>query len=98
MPWDLGYNKQQEQHKRTTTKTRNILGRGSSLFFLFSILALLALRIDIRAYVVTTPNPLASVMNINIPSQPKDGKTWKEVNKEHYEQVPGDRSGGEIET
>ncbi|KAL1899548.1 hypothetical protein Sste5346_002950 [Sporothrix stenoceras] len=29
-------------------------------------------------------------MNFDIPDQPKDGKTWKEVNKEHYDNLPED--------
>ncbi|CAK7230922.1 hypothetical protein SBRCBS47491_007753 [Sporothrix bragantina] len=29
-------------------------------------------------------------MNIDIPDQPKDGRTWKEVNKEHYDNLHED--------
>lgn len=86
MPADLGYNKQhQKQHQKKT----GFLYNTTSLLFLSCMISLLTLYFDVPSRIIAKPartlQPGASIMNFDIPDQPKDGKTWKEVNKEHYE-------------
>lgn len=85
MPTDLGYNKQlnKQQHQ----KKSGFINNATSLLLIFMI-SLLALYFDVPSRLATKSTPThapANTMNLDIPDQPKDGKTWKEVNKEHYE-------------
>lgn len=87
MPTDLGYNKQHQNQNQHQKKT-GFLYNTTSLLFLSFMLSLLTLYFDVPSRIISAPmteQPQASIMNFDIPDQPKDGKTWKEVNKKHYE-------------
>jgi hypothetical protein len=94
MPTDLGYNKQQtKRHQKQHQNKIGFLYNTTSLLFLAFLISLLTLYFDVPSRIIAKPaittatTTVANSMNFEIPSQPKDGKTWKEVNKEHYEYV-----------
>ena len=86
MPTDLGYNKQ--HNKRQLQKKTGFSYNATPLLFFIFMISLLTLYFDVPSRLITKPTAThtpANIMNLDIPDQPKDGKTWKEVNKEHYE-------------
>ncbi|CAK7217344.1 hypothetical protein SCUCBS95973_003116 [Sporothrix curviconia] len=90
MPMNLDRNEQRLNQKRQFNAT--VFSNWTSLLIIFvlPILAYIISRVDINTFLTKTTYAPAGIMNIDIPNQPKDGRTWKEVNKEHYDNLAED--------